>query len=159
VELLLIATVHQASRGSPEVVRQLRVGPAACFVDEYARFRIADGTAVDGELTLARTSPTTAGSTWSGTPPRPRQAQRSIPSPGPAVLPRLAQIHREAVTPSAAQAAAQLVRLFPSWRGVDATMHLVFTTRRGLPPAVRALIDHLAAWIRDEPANLVRAPA
>ncbi|MHC2569785.1 hypothetical protein ACVMH6_002113 [Rhizobium leguminosarum] len=24
-------------------------------------------------------------------------------------------------------------------------VHLVFTTRRGLPPAVRALIDHLAA--------------
>jgi hypothetical protein len=23
-------------------------------------------------------------------------------------------------------------------------VHLVFTTRRGLPPAVRALIDHLA---------------
>jgi DNA-binding transcriptional LysR family regulator len=37
----------------------------------------------------------------------------------------------------------QLVRVFPTWHGVDATMHLVFTTRRGLPPAVRALIDHL----------------
>ncbi|MDU5192525.1 MAG: LysR family transcriptional regulator, partial [Mixta calida] len=24
-------------------------------------------------------------------------------------------------------------------------VHLVFTTRRGLPPAVRAFIDHLAA--------------
>jgi DNA-binding transcriptional LysR family regulator len=37
----------------------------------------------------------------------------------------------------------ELVRVFPTWHGVDATMHLVFTTRRGLPPAVRALIDHL----------------
>jgi hypothetical protein len=25
----------------------------------------------------------------------------------------------------------------------EGTAHLVFTTRRGLPPAVRALIDHL----------------
>jgi DNA-binding transcriptional LysR family regulator len=41
--------------------------------------------------------------------------------------------------------AGQLVRLLPAWRGVQGIVHLVFTTRRGLPPAVRALIDHLAA--------------
>ncbi len=38
----------------------------------------------------------------------------------------------------------QLVRILPSWRGHQGLVHLVFTTRRGLPPAVRALIDHLA---------------
>ena len=38
-----------------------------------------------------------------------------------------------------------LVRLFPEWRGQEGIVHLVFTTRRGLPPAVRALIDHLVA--------------
>jgi DNA-binding transcriptional LysR family regulator len=38
-----------------------------------------------------------------------------------------------------------LVRVLPAWRGVQGIVHLVFTTRRGLPPAVRALIDHLAA--------------
>jgi DNA-binding transcriptional LysR family regulator len=41
-------------------------------------------------------------------------------------------------------AAGQLVRVLPDWRGQRGTVHLVFTTRRGLPPAVRALIDHLA---------------
>jgi DNA-binding transcriptional LysR family regulator len=41
--------------------------------------------------------------------------------------------------------AGRLVRMLPEWRGVQGIVHLVFTTRRGLPPAVRALIDHLAA--------------
>lgn len=38
-----------------------------------------------------------------------------------------------------------LVRVLPTWRGRPGIVHLVFTTRRGLPPAVRKLIDHLAA--------------
>lgn len=38
-----------------------------------------------------------------------------------------------------------LIRVLPAWRGLQGIVHLVFTTRRGLPPAVRALIDHLAA--------------
>jgi DNA-binding transcriptional LysR family regulator len=40
-----------------------------------------------------------------------------------------------------------LVHLLPGWRGVQGIVHLVFTTRRGLSPAVRALIDHLAAGL------------
>lgn len=43
----------------------------------------------------------------------------------------------------------RLVRVFPDWATEAAIVHLVFTTRRGLPPAVRALIDHLAAQFRD----------
>jgi DNA-binding transcriptional LysR family regulator len=39
----------------------------------------------------------------------------------------------------------RLVRVLPAWRGLRGIVHLVFTTRRGLPPSVRALIDHLAA--------------
>jgi DNA-binding transcriptional LysR family regulator len=42
-------------------------------------------------------------------------------------------------------AAGRLVRVLPAWRGVRGLVHLVFTTRRGLPPAVRKLIDSLAA--------------
>lgn len=38
----------------------------------------------------------------------------------------------------------ELVQLFPAWRSEAGMVHLVFTTRRGLPPAVRALIDSLA---------------
>ena len=41
-------------------------------------------------------------------------------------------------------ASGRLVRIFPDWRSPDGIVHLVFTTRRGLPPAVRALIDELA---------------
>ncbi len=42
-------------------------------------------------------------------------------------------------------AAGRLVHILPEWRGQLGIVHLVLTTRRGLPPAVRALIDHLAA--------------
>jgi DNA-binding transcriptional LysR family regulator len=38
----------------------------------------------------------------------------------------------------------RLVRVFPGWGGQMGIVHLVFTTRRGLPQAVRAFIDHLA---------------
>jgi DNA-binding transcriptional LysR family regulator len=42
-------------------------------------------------------------------------------------------------------AKGELVRVFPDWHTEIGIVHLVFTTRRGLPPAVRAFIDHLAA--------------
>lgn len=38
----------------------------------------------------------------------------------------------------------RLARVFPGWGGQNAIVHVVFTTRRGLPPAVRAFIDYLA---------------
>lgn len=50
----------------------------------------------------------------------------------------------------------RLVRVLPAWRGVQGIVHLVFTTRRGLPPAVRALIDHMAAGF---PRDVLGAPA
>jgi DNA-binding transcriptional LysR family regulator len=42
-------------------------------------------------------------------------------------------------------AAGRLVPVCPEWRSQPGIVHLVFTTRRGLPPAVRVLIDQLAA--------------
>jgi DNA-binding transcriptional LysR family regulator len=48
-------------------------------------------------------------------------------------------------------ASGRLVRLFPGWSGQDGIVHVVFTTRRGLPPAVRAFIDHLAATFASAP--------
>ncbi|MCQ8277740.1 LysR family transcriptional regulator [Acetobacteraceae bacterium KSS8] len=38
----------------------------------------------------------------------------------------------------------RLEHVLPAWRGRQGIVHLAFTTRRGLPPAIRALIDHLA---------------
>jgi DNA-binding transcriptional LysR family regulator len=42
-------------------------------------------------------------------------------------------------------ASGKLVHVCRNWRSQTGVVHLVFTTRRGLPPAVRALIDHLAS--------------
>ncbi|MFX5801560.1 LysR substrate-binding domain-containing protein, partial [Acinetobacter baumannii] len=39
--------------------------------------------------------------------------------------------------------AGTLVRILPDWTAPMGTIHLVFTTRQGLLPAVRALIDHI----------------
>lgn len=50
-----------------------------------------------------------------------------------------------------------LVQVFPDWHARDGIVHLVFTARRGLPSAVRALIDHLATHFRQD--NLLRDPA
>ncbi len=49
----------------------------------------------------------------------------------------------------------KLVRVLPAWRGKPGIVHLVFTTRRGLPPAVRKLIDHLAVQF---PKDALQAP-
>ncbi|WP_242126264.1 LysR substrate-binding domain-containing protein [Sphingobium sp. Sx8-8] len=42
----------------------------------------------------------------------------------------------------------RLVHVFPEWQTSLGIVHVVFTTRRGLPPAVRAFIDHLAVNLR-----------
>ena len=51
--------------------------------------------------------------------------------------------------------AGHLVRVFPEWSGYEGIVHLVFTTRRGLPPAVRSFIDHLAATF---PPDMIGTP-
>jgi DNA-binding transcriptional LysR family regulator len=48
----------------------------------------------------------------------------------------------------------KLVRVLPDWHAQIGIVHIVFTTRRGLPPAVRALVDHLA---RDFPPTIAVA--
>lgn len=50
--------------------------------------------------------------------------------------------------------AGALVQVLPDWYGRQGIVHLVFTTRRGLPVAVRALVDHLAAHF---PKDLLRS--
>ncbi|SAK52401.1 LysR family transcriptional regulator [Caballeronia temeraria] len=42
-------------------------------------------------------------------------------------------------------ASGELVHVFPEWKTESGIVHLVFTTRRGLPPVVRAFIDHVAS--------------
>ncbi|KQY20073.1 LysR family transcriptional regulator [Rhizobium sp. Root482] len=61
-----------------------------------------------------------------------------------------------------------LVPILPEWSSNDDIVHLVFTSRRGILPAVRALIDHIAATLPgaisrcseiDPPPARVDAPA
>jgi DNA-binding transcriptional LysR family regulator len=40
--------------------------------------------------------------------------------------------------------ANRLIRILPDWHSEEVTVHLVFTTNRGIVPAVRVLIDYLA---------------
>jgi len=55
----------------------------------------------------------------------------------------------------AALAAGTLERVLPEWSGPEGLLHLVFTSRRGLLPGVRAVIDFAAAALSlcpgDEP--------
>jgi DNA-binding transcriptional LysR family regulator len=46
-------------------------------------------------------------------------------------------------------ASGRLVHVFPRWRTEEGIVHLVFTTRCGLPPVVRTFIDHLAGAFRN----------
>ena len=64
---------------------------------------------------------------------------------GVALLP--SRVCREAI------ADGRLTHVLPDWRALQGIVHLVFTTRRGLAPAVRALIDHLAAQFPRDAAS------
>jgi len=44
----------------------------------------------------------------------------------------------------------RLVRLLPNWYKQPGLVHLVFTAKRGLTPAVRALIDHLVIGFKED---------
>jgi len=48
-------------------------------------------------------------------------------------------------------AAGTLVQVYPQWKTADGIVHLVFTTRRGLPPVVRSFIDQLASSFNIQP--------
>jgi DNA-binding transcriptional LysR family regulator len=47
-----------------------------------------------------------------------------------------------------ALASGALVRVLPQWSGTDGIVHLVFASRRGMLPSVRAVIDFAAAALK-----------
>ncbi|MFB9269833.1 LysR family transcriptional regulator [Bradyrhizobium erythrophlei] len=47
-----------------------------------------------------------------------------------------------------ALASGALVRVLPEWSGIDGILHLVFVSRRGMLPGVRAVIDFAAAALK-----------
>ena len=42
----------------------------------------------------------------------------------------------------------RLMQILPEWHSEDVTIHLVFRAGHGLPPAVRAFVDHLVSTIK-----------
>jgi DNA-binding transcriptional LysR family regulator len=42
----------------------------------------------------------------------------------------------------------RLIRILPDWHSEEIAIHLVFATKRGMVPAVRVMIDHLAAYFK-----------
>ena len=67
--------------------------------------------------------------------------QCALRGQGIALLPRFSTHH--------AIQAGRLVQVLPEWRAVGGIVHILFKARRGLPPAVRALIDHLTERARE----------
>jgi DNA-binding transcriptional LysR family regulator len=53
-----------------------------------------------------------------------------------------------AVNCKEALASGGLVRVLPDWSGADGILHLVFASRRGMLPGVRAVIDFVAAALK-----------
>jgi DNA-binding transcriptional LysR family regulator len=47
-----------------------------------------------------------------------------------------------------ALASGALVQVLPQWSGIDGIVHLVFASRRGMLPGVRAVIDFVAAALK-----------
>ena len=45
-----------------------------------------------------------------------------------------------------------LVQVLPGWSGIDGILHLVFASRRGMLPAVRAVIDFASTALKSSAA-------
>jgi DNA-binding transcriptional LysR family regulator len=58
-----------------------------------------------------------------------------------------------AVNCQEALASGTLVRVLPEWSGIEGILHLVFVSRRGMLPAVRAVIDFAAAALKSSAAS------
>ncbi len=48
-----------------------------------------------------------------------------------------------------ALASGRLLRVLPDYHSGETDMHLIFTSRRGMLPSVRVLVDHLIATLPD----------
>jgi DNA-binding transcriptional LysR family regulator len=68
----------------------------------------------------------------------------------------VACLPQEACLPELAM--GRLVRILPDWHGGRGIRHLVFTSRRGMLPAVRAVIDFLLEVLPDMTVDRISAP-
>jgi DNA-binding transcriptional LysR family regulator len=47
----------------------------------------------------------------------------------------------------------RLVHVLPAWRAPDSIVHMVFTSRRGMAPAIRAFVEYVAKQLRQRLSN------
>ncbi len=128
--ILVASPAHLATRAPFGVVAELAAGPALSVGDEIGperwRFLSADEAEASVEVT-----PSFVASDFRVL------LEAAIAGVGVALLPQ--GVCR------AALADGRLVQVLPDWHSRDDIVHLVFTSRRGLLPATRALVDYLAA--------------
>ena len=126
---ILVASPQIASQVAG--LEQLNTLPMLSTNDEADEVELHLEAEEDGRIHVVRDAPQL------GCADMTAMRNATIAGLGIAILPD--HLCREAI------ANGRLVHVLPGWRGLQGIVHLVFTTRRGLPPAVRALIDHLAA--------------
>lgn len=118
-----------AEHGEPETVADLRTYPTVSLTDAPGADRWVLQSASGGEVEVTH-EPRLA----SSSPPMVRQAAED--GVGVAVLPEWS-CHDLLET-------GRLVRVLPDWSRRQGVVHMVFTSRRGLLPGVRAVLDFLA---------------
>lgn len=128
--ILVASPAHLATRAPLDGVAGLAAGPMLSIGDEIGperwRFSGADSAEAEVEVT-----PTFVASDFRVL------LESAIAGVGVALLPQ--------VVCRAALAEGRLVQVLPDWHSRDDIVHLVFTSRRGLLPATRALVDYLAS--------------
>ncbi len=81
---------------------------------------------------------------------QPRLVSTSMPALREAALAGVGMVQLPRMMVRAQCASGQLIHVLPDWAPRPEVIHAVFASRRGLLPAVRALIDFLAEAFRDD---------
>jgi DNA-binding transcriptional LysR family regulator len=127
--ILVASPAHLALRGALDAVAGLAAGPALSVGDEIGpeRWRFFGTDAAEAAVDV---TPSFVASDFRVL------LEAAIAGVGIALLPQ--------TVCRAALADGRLVQVLPDWHSLDDIVHLVFTSRRGLLPATRALVDYLA---------------
>lgn len=127
--ILVASPAHLAIRTPVAAVAELASGPALSVGDEIApeRWRFLGAAAAEAEVEL---TPAFVASDFRVL------LEAAVAGVGVALLPQ--GVCRGAL------AEGRLLQVLPDWHSRDDIVHLVFTSRRGLLPATRALVDYLA---------------
>jgi len=126
--ILVASPTHLKTRPALEALAALTAGPSLSIGDEVIQERWTFVTEAGLEESV-ELLPTLASSDFRVV------LDAALAGVGVALIPQ--NICR------AALADGRLIHVLPGWRSRDSIVHMVFTTRRGLLPATRALIDYI----------------